>query len=56
LFWISGYVASHQLAVAPQSGAKDQFYWSVHDSTLSLTIGLLTFGLMSIFPLFSGRS
>ncbi len=25
LFWVSCYVASHHLAVAPQSGAKDQF-------------------------------
>jgi hypothetical protein len=28
LFWLSGYVASHRLVVAPQSGAKDQFYCS----------------------------
>jgi hypothetical protein len=26
LFWLSSYVASHHLAVVPQSGAKDQFY------------------------------
>jgi hypothetical protein len=25
LFWLSNYVASHNLAVAPQSGAKDQY-------------------------------
>jgi hypothetical protein len=30
LFWLSSYVASQYLAVAPQSGAKDQFYYIVH--------------------------
>jgi hypothetical protein len=29
LFLLSSYVASHCLAVAPQSGAKEQFYCSV---------------------------
>jgi hypothetical protein len=29
LFWLSGYVASHYLAVAPQSGAKQNFYCNV---------------------------
>ncbi len=26
LFWLSSYIASHCLSVAPQSGAKYQFY------------------------------
>ncbi len=28
------YVASHHLAVVPQSGVKDQFYCTVHYETL----------------------
>jgi hypothetical protein len=35
LFWLSSYVASHHLAVAPQSGAKDQFYCAVYSKTLN---------------------
>jgi hypothetical protein len=35
LFLLSGYVASHHLAVVPQSGAKDQFYCTVCHITLS---------------------
>jgi hypothetical protein len=30
LFWLSSYVTSHHLAVAPQSGAKDQFYCTAY--------------------------
>jgi hypothetical protein len=30
LFWLSRYVASHKLAVATQSGAKEQFYCAVY--------------------------
>jgi hypothetical protein len=33
---LSSYVASHCLAVAPQSGAKDQFYCTVYYITLNL--------------------
>jgi hypothetical protein len=32
---LSSYVASHHLAVAPQSGAKDQFYCTVYYITLN---------------------
>jgi hypothetical protein len=32
---LSSYVASHHLAVAPQSGAKDQFYCTVYYKTLN---------------------
>jgi hypothetical protein len=35
LFWLSSYVASHHLAVAPQSGAKGQFYCTVYYRTLN---------------------
>ncbi len=35
LFWLSIYVASHHLAVVPQSGAKDQFYCIVSYITLN---------------------
>jgi len=35
LFGLSSYVASHHLAVAPQSGAKDQFYCTVYYITLN---------------------
>jgi hypothetical protein len=35
LFWLSSYVASHPLAVASQSGAKDQFYCTVYYITLN---------------------
>ncbi len=35
LFWLSSYVASHHLAVSPQSGAKDQFYFTVYNITLN---------------------
>jgi len=37
LFWLSSYVTSHHLAVAPQSGAKDQFYNSAYYITLNQT-------------------
>ncbi len=30
LFWLRSVVASHHLAVVPQSGAKDQFYRTVY--------------------------
>jgi hypothetical protein len=30
LFCLSSYVASHLLAVATQSGAKEQFYFTVY--------------------------
>jgi hypothetical protein len=30
LFWLSSYVASHYLAVAPQSGAKEIFLGAVN--------------------------
>jgi hypothetical protein len=36
LFWLSSYVASCHLAVAPQSGAKDQLYITVYYITLNL--------------------
>ncbi len=35
LFWLSSYVASHHLAMAPQSGAKDQLYCTVYCKTLN---------------------
>ncbi len=35
LVWLSGYVASHHLAVAPQSGEKDQFYSIFYHITLN---------------------
>ena len=35
LFWLSNYVASLHLAVAPQSGTKDQFYFPVYYITLN---------------------
>jgi hypothetical protein len=35
LFWLSSYVASHHLAVAPQSGAKDQIYWTAYHISLN---------------------
>ncbi len=37
LFWLRSYVASHHLAVFPQSGAKDQFYCTVYYITLNST-------------------
>ncbi len=30
LFWLSSYVTDHWLAVAPQSGAKQNFYCTVY--------------------------
>ncbi len=36
MFWLSGYVVSHYLAMGPQSGAKDQFYSSVYYIKLNL--------------------
>jgi hypothetical protein len=36
LFWSSRYVTNHHLAVAPQSGAKDQFYCTVYCIPLNL--------------------
>jgi hypothetical protein len=30
LFWLSSHVASHRLAVAPHSGAKQTFYCTVY--------------------------
>jgi hypothetical protein len=36
LFWLSSYFASHHLAVVPQSGAKDQFYFIIYYITLNL--------------------
>jgi hypothetical protein len=36
LFWLSSYVASHCLAAAPQSGAKQNFYCTVYNVTLNL--------------------
>ena len=35
LFWLSSYVASHCIAVAPQSGAKQIFYCTVYYITLN---------------------
>jgi len=35
LFWLSSYVACRHLAVAPQSGAKHQFYRTVYNITLN---------------------
>jgi hypothetical protein len=35
LFWFSSYVASHHLAVTPQSGAKDKFCYAVYNITLN---------------------
>jgi hypothetical protein len=35
LFWLSSYDNSHHLVVAPQSGAKDQFYNNVKYITLN---------------------
>jgi hypothetical protein len=35
LFGLSSYVASHHLAVVPQSGAKPFFYCPVHYTTLN---------------------
>jgi hypothetical protein len=35
LFWLSSYIGSHHLAVVPQSGAKDQFYYTVYYKTLN---------------------
>jgi len=35
LFWLTSYVASHHLAVVPQSGAKEQFYCTVYYITLN---------------------
>jgi hypothetical protein len=32
---LSSYVASHHLAVVPQSGAKDEFYCTVYCITLN---------------------
>ncbi len=32
---MGSYVASHHLALAPESGAKDQFYHTVYYSTLN---------------------
>jgi hypothetical protein len=34
-FWLSSYVAGHYLAVATQSGAKDQFYCTVYGKILN---------------------
>jgi hypothetical protein len=35
MFWLSSYVASHCLAVVPQSGAKQIFYCTVYYITLN---------------------
>jgi hypothetical protein len=35
LFWLSIYVASHLLAVAPQAGAEYQFYCTIYNVTLN---------------------
>jgi hypothetical protein len=35
LFWLSCYVASHHLAVAPQSSVKYQFYSTLYYITLN---------------------
>jgi hypothetical protein len=35
LFWLSSYVASHHLSMAPQSSAKDLSYFTVHCTTLN---------------------
>jgi len=35
LFWLICYVASHHLAVAPQSSVKDQFYSTLYYITLN---------------------
>jgi hypothetical protein len=35
LFWLSSYVASHCLAVSPQSGAKQIFHCTVYYITLN---------------------
>jgi hypothetical protein len=37
LFWLSSYVASHGLAVAAQSGAKEQYYCTIYYITLNST-------------------
>jgi hypothetical protein len=34
-FWLSSYVASHHLAVAPQSSVKYQFYFTAYYTTLN---------------------
>jgi hypothetical protein len=36
MFWLSSYVASHCLAMAPQSGPKGNFYCTVYYITLNL--------------------
>ncbi len=35
LFWLSNYVASHRIDVAPQSGAKQICYCTIYYITLS---------------------
>jgi len=35
LFWLSNYVASHCLAVAPQSGANEKFSRSVYSISIN---------------------
>ncbi len=35
MFWLSRYVASHHLAVAPQSNFKDQFYFTAYYTTFN---------------------
>jgi hypothetical protein len=35
MFWLSGYVTSHCFALAPQSGAKAKFYFTVYHITLN---------------------
>ncbi len=40
LCWLSSYVASHRLAMAPQSSAKDKSYSYVYNITLNLNLNL----------------
>jgi hypothetical protein len=35
LFWLNSYVTSQHFAMAPQSGAKDQFYCTVYYITFN---------------------
>jgi hypothetical protein len=35
MFWLISYVASHGLAVVPQSGVKENFYCTVYYITLN---------------------
>jgi hypothetical protein len=41
LLWLSSYVASHQLAIVPQTGARYQFYCAFYYLTLNSNCGPL---------------